>query len=162
MRIINKSYGLAIAAVLLLAGSASSQPSTERIENLAWLAGCWEQARAGSELATEVWMRPAGKMMLGVARSVKGGNTTNYEFTRLEETEQGIFYVAKPSQNKDETSFKLVKLGKQEAVFENLQHDFPQRIIYRRAGDALFARAEGRSGGKTTGLDYNFRKARCD
>ena len=28
-------------------------------------------------------------------------------------------------------------------VFENLQHDFPQRIIYRRDGDRLCARVEG-------------------
>jgi hypothetical protein len=27
-------------------------------------------------------------------------------------------------------------------VFENLQHDFPQRIVYRRAADTLIARIE--------------------
>jgi hypothetical protein len=35
----------------------------------------------------------------------------------------------------------------EEAVFENLEHDFPVRIVYRPEGHAtLFPRIEGRDG----------------
>jgi hypothetical protein len=37
----------------------------------------------------------------------------------------------------------------QKVVFENLEHDFPQRIIYSRSGDTLTARIEDESGEKS-------------
>ncbi|MBM3512099.1 MAG: hypothetical protein FJX59_00110 [Alphaproteobacteria bacterium] len=41
-------------------------------------------------------------------------------------------------------SFTATALGTAEAVFENLAHDFPKRIVYRRvAPDRLEARIEG-------------------
>jgi hypothetical protein len=40
-------------------------------------------------------------------------------------------------------SFKLVKLTGTVAVFENLEHDFPQRIEYSLEGDQLTGRIEG-------------------
>jgi hypothetical protein len=42
-------------------------------------------------------------------------------------------------------------------VFENLEHDFPQRIIYRRNQDgSLTARIEGDRGGRIVGMDFHF------
>ena len=40
-----------------------------------------------------------------------------------------INYVAKPS-GQPEAAFKLVRASATEILFENYQHDFPQRIIY--------------------------------
>jgi hypothetical protein len=42
------------------------------------------------------------------------------------------------------TDFVLVRLEEQRAVFENLEHDFPKRIIYEREGDHLTSRIEGK------------------
>ena len=73
-----------------------------------------------------------------------------------------VFYVAKPSQNAAETFFKLVKSSPNEAIFENPEHDFPQRIIYRRSGDKITARIEGTNNGKPAAMDYPFTKAACE
>jgi hypothetical protein len=40
-------------------------------------------------------------------------------------------------------------------VFENLAHDFPNRVIYERRGDALHGRIEGGD----TSMDWNYRRA---
>ena len=42
------------------------------------------------------------------------------------------------------------------AVFENLAHDFPQRVIYRRCGEDLCARIEGAMG---KGQDWRYARA---
>jgi hypothetical protein len=47
-------------------------------------------------------------------------------------------------------------------VFENPQHDFPQRVIYRKRGaDSLIARIEGTMNGKSRGVDFPYAKGRC-
>ena len=47
-------------------------------------------------------------------------------------------------------------------TFENLAHDFPQRVMYRRVGgDSLVARVEGTRAGRTRGVDFAYRRAAC-
>jgi hypothetical protein len=45
----------------------------------------------------------------------------------------------------------MVTLGESEAVFENPDHDFPQRITYRRSGRELHVRIEDLSATKSSG-----------
>jgi hypothetical protein len=47
-------------------------------------------------------------------------------------------------------------------TFSNPAHDFPQRIIYRRAGaDSLHARIEGTRNGQPRGVDYAYVRVAC-
>ncbi len=101
--------------------------------------------------------------MMGMSRTVKNGKTVEFEFVRLvKETDGSINYVANPS-GQQGASFTLVSLEGQRAVFENLQHDFPQRIIYhRRTADSLVARIEGTVGGKLKGVDFPMKRVKCE
>jgi hypothetical protein len=48
-------------------------------------------------------------------------------------------------------------------VFENPEHDFPQRVGYKRNGsDALDAWIEGRANGKSRRVDFSYQRARCE
>jgi hypothetical protein len=116
----------------------------------------------GSEL-NEQWMKPSGGVMLGMGRTVAGGKVREYEFLQIrQEADGAINYVAKPS-GQPEGSFKLIKSGNKEAVFENPAHDFPQRIIYRLQADgSLFARVEGTANGKPRAFDYPMKRGKCD
>lgn len=127
---------LLILTIFTFSLASNAQSS---VADLGWIAGCW-QIKEGDSVTDEQWMKPLGGMMLGVARSVLKGKVVNYEFTRLEVRDGAVYYVAKPSQNATETAFKLVKSAAGEVIFENLAHDFPQRIIYRRTGDTFGAR----------------------
>jgi hypothetical protein len=42
------------------------------------------------------------------------------------------------------------------AVFENLENDFPNRIIYAREGDRLDARIEGTINGQPRSMAWSF------
>ena len=157
------TYVLRLAILLFaFAGTAHAQTPKPSINDLSWLAGCWEANMRGNQV-NEQWMKPAGGTMLGMARTVTLRKTIEFEFTQIREDKDGaIYYIAKPS-GQAEASFKLVKLENKEAVFENPQHDFPQRIVYRQESDgSLFARVEANDNGKIRGLDYPYKRAKCE
>ena len=150
--------------VLLLDHRIVAQDAKVSTDQLGWLAGCWElTAKNGAMVVSEQWMKPAGGTLIGMSRTVSGGKTVAWEFIRIVTDADGISYVAKPHQNKDETVFKIAKSSMTELVFENLAHHFPQRIIYRNAGtDALFARIEGTKNGKLSGMDIPMKRVKCE
>lgn len=136
---------------------------TATVDSLSWMAGCWELNVPQRQMTiAEHWMKPSGGTLIGMSRTVRGGKTVEFEFIRIVTTDSGIDYIAKPSSNKEETAFKLVKSSAAEAVFENLAHDFPQRIIYRSQPDGLFARIEGTQNGKVNGMDIPMKRAKCE
>ena len=66
--------------------------------------------------------------------------------------------MAHPKARTPGTDFKLVRLVGNEAVFENLTHDFPKRVIYRRNADGtLTARVEGDGTEKEKPQDFIYR-----
>lgn len=130
------------------------------LDRLNWIAGCWE-GRTANRVYTEQWMKPAGGLMLGMSRTVTGDRTTAFEFLQIREDTAGVSYVSKPS-GQTEASFKLVRQSDREVVFENPQHDFPQRIIYRLQPDgSLIARIEGKTNGNDRASDFPMKPATC-
>ena len=134
-----------LLVAILLQAPLLGQTQRYSLDSLAWIAGCWSGG-SGARTSLEQWMKPSGKTMLGMSRTVAKGKTVEYEFLRLHEELNGeIFYTALPS-GQQEASFKLIRLEKHMAVFENPEHDFPQRIIYKLEDDGtLKARIEGKS-----------------
>ena len=107
-------------------------------------------------------MKPGGNMMLGMSHTVVSGTTREFEFMRIVQEENGdIFFIAMPSGQK-ETRFKLIRASDREVRFENLEHDFPQRIIYRRDGESLIGRIEGNSKGQEKAVDFPLQRVPCD
>jgi hypothetical protein len=122
------------------------------INQLAWLAGKWRMERAG-RIVEEQWMTPAGGVMLGMSRTITKGKVIEHEFMQIREGPGGaLFFIALPSGQK-EAAFQILSLGTTEAVFENKQNDFPQRIIYAlRSDGSVLAAIEG------VGADGTFRR----
>lgn len=160
----NTSIKIVLSLTLfILCGSMAVRTQAVSVDSLTWMAGCWELNVPQRQMTiAEHWMKPSGGTLIGMSRTVRGGKTTGFEFIRIVTTEMGIDYVAKPSSNKEETAFKLVKASATEVVFENLAHDFPQRIIYRSQPDGLFARIEGTQNGKLNGMDIPMKRAKCE
>lgn len=99
--------------------------------------------------------------MFGLSRTVADGQTVAYEYMQIQRREDGLFFIAMPSRQQ-EAEFKAVKRGKTEVVFENADHDFPQRIIYRLTEEgALAASIEGVSSGQWKKIDFPMRRVSC-
>ena len=101
--------------------------------------------------------------MLGISRTVADGKTIEFEFMQIRQEASGnIVFIAKPS-GQPEATFKLIKGSATEVVFENPQHDFPQRVIYRLQGEgSLLGRIEGVSKAKEKAADFPMTRASCD
>jgi hypothetical protein len=151
-----------LAIVLLAAVAQAQAPAAQpTLQDLAWLAGHWRIAD-GDRVVDEQWMAPAGGLMMGMARNVQAGKVREYEFTLLRQEPNGdILYIASPSKQA-QTAFTLTSLRDGEAVFENPQHDFPKKVIYKRQADgSLLAAIEGPGrDGKPRRVEYPYKRVR--
>jgi len=129
------------------------------ISDVARLAGCWQGTEDPG--IVEQWMLPEGKMTMGMSRTIQNGVAIQFEFLRIIEDAGTVSYVAKPS-GQPEASFPLIHSDKNQLVFENPQHDFPQRILYTFSGrDLVTARIEGKNNGKNRGFDIPMKRVAC-
>ena len=127
-------------ATLVVALLSMSQPP-----DLAFMAGAWEGGGASLKFE-ERWTEEAGGLMLGVARTLKGGRAIGFEFLRIEFRSDGVFYVAQPG-GRAKTEFKLTAADGRSATFENPGHDHPKLIRYSLDADgSLKAELEGDEG----------------
>ena len=139
--------------VMSVADSALSG-STATISDLAWMAGSWQTAPGGRAQIEEHWTKPGGGSMIGIGRTVVGDKTVEFEFLRIEQRGDAIYYVASPNGQCPATDFKLTQLSGQKAIFENPEHDFPKRISYRKTSAGLRASIDGGEGTKFNGRAF--------
>lgn len=126
-----------LVIALAAAMSAPAADATPRLEQLAFLAGCW-QWETEDRFSEECWTTPRGPQMLGSNRSLRGARAS-FEFIRIQREDDGrIVYWASPG-GKAPVPFVLRDVDGQRLVFENAEHDYPQRIVYQREGDTLTA-----------------------
>jgi hypothetical protein len=120
----------ACAACLTAAPAFADSP------DLGWLAGHW-RSETDRRVTEEIWTAPEGGIMLGVGRTIRDGRAVGFEFLYIT-TGADAAYFAQPG-GRPPVRFALVAQDGESAVFENPDHDFPQRIEYARDGDILTA-----------------------
>ncbi len=126
-----------LGAGLALGSGAANAAATE----FDWLAGHW---CGGSEQRKieEVWLPQAGGALLGMSRTLSGDNLESFEFMRLVPSGKDAGFHVQPN-GVLATLFTISSQGEGWVVFENPAHDFPNRIEYRREGEALKAVISG-------------------
>ncbi len=148
---------LIVIATLLISLSAAAD-----ISRLSWMSGCWayDDAEPGSG---EYWMPPVGGTMFAVSRSIRDSRTVAFEYLRIEESAEGSLALFASPSGQSPARFDMVSLTNNEVVFENPEHDFPQRIVYRLAQDGrLIGRIEGQSNGRPKPIDFPMSRIDCD
>jgi hypothetical protein len=148
-----------VVAFVLGANVAAAQSLT--VDRIQWLQGCWRSVR-GETTIEEQWMVPRGGTMLGMGRTVRGGKTVEYEMVLIKEQNDRLAYEAHPSGQASAT-FVSTTVSETSVVFENAEHDFPQRVGYRREGaDTVQAWVEGQVNGKSRRIDFSYQRTRCE
>jgi hypothetical protein len=146
-------------SLLVATNTLAAQPVT--VDRVAWLQGCWRSTR-GDVTIDEQWMAPRGGTMLGMGRTVRGGKTVEYELVLITEHDGRLAYQAHPS-GQPPATFLSTAVSETGAVFENPQHDFPQRVGYRREGtDRLQAWIDGNADGRSRRVDFSYQRTRCE
>jgi hypothetical protein len=130
------------------------------VERVSWLKGCWEMSSGGRTIE-EQWNAPRGGVMLEVGRTVRDGRLVEYEFVVVREDGDSLAYEAHPS-GQPSAVFRAKEVGEQRVVFENPEHDFPQRVGYeRKSADALSAWIEGTANGRARRVDFSYNRVAC-
>lgn len=140
--------------MLLAALLAFQAPAS--VADLGWMSGRWETA-SSERWTEESWSSPRAGMLIGYSRSGRGETVREFEFLRIQAGADGaLAYIAQPG-GRAPVAFRLVSASGTEAVFENPQHDFPQRIRYVRAGDRLTATISAIDGSNAMSWNYERR-----
>lgn len=139
----------------------TSSAVAHSVESLDWLTGCWANS-SGEPGSVEQWMAPAAGTMLGSSRTVKDGATAFFEFMMMRPNAAGGLEMVAWPLGRQETAFAMIEMGERRAVFENLENDFPHRIIYAAPDDQrLEARIEGDVEGTVRSVEFPMERVRC-
>lgn len=148
---------LAITVLTLAMGQLTAPPTVDRV---VWLQGCWAMDSNG-RLVEEQWLAPRASSMLGVGRTTRGTTLVDYEMVLIRERGEQLAYEAHPA-DQEPAVFMSTTIGERSIVFENLRHDFPQRIGYERTSvDRLEAWIEGPQNGQTRRLAFSYARVSC-
>jgi len=138
-----------IAAGLLIAcGKSEKQPHA--VEQAKWLIGSWENKNEIGTL-TETWKKENDSVFSATSYFIKGKDTLHSETIKLDETDGILTYTPTVigQNNNKPVPFKLTSSTENQLVFENPQHDYPQKIVYDFINnDSIVATISGRQQGR--------------
>lgn len=119
-----------------------------------WMAGTWGH-EDDNKWADEHWTPLRGDLMLGSGRSGTGEKLNFWEQMRIHKEDDGevVFWAIAADQKP--VRFVATGSGESSIVFENPDHDYPQRIHYWREGNALKAEISLMDGSKAVQFSFN-------
>ena len=134
-----KFFVAAVTALSLSAFMVSDDSKT--FKKLYFLAGTWKmQTKRGA--VCEEWKRVNKNYLQSKGYMIRGKDTIISERIALTNTKEGVFYTStvEDQNNKKAIAFKMTGSENNIYVFENPQHDFPKRIVYKLiTADSLHA-----------------------
>jgi hypothetical protein len=122
----------------------------DKIKAADWLIGNWENTSPDGVL-TENWQKVNDSTFNAVSYFIKGKDTLHFESIVLAQKGENLTYSATvKGQNEDKAvSFPSKSETEDKLVFENPQHDYPQKITYTKsANNTLTAEISGKLNGK--------------
>lgn len=120
-----------VFSFLLIVCFFSTFAQKETLDNFDIFVGKWERdIKKG--MTHEFWEKVDANIFKGKSLNIVGGDSTVLETVCIKKIDLETYYIVSVvGQNKEKpVQFKLVKSENNTFVFENLQHDFPQIIIY--------------------------------
>ena len=141
---------------VLILSIACGQPHSEtndekgKVRKFSWLNGTWTNISAEGSLY-EIWRPESDSTLEGISFMTSNNDTVFSEKMRIEFSNNECCYipVVKNQNDGKPVIFKLISEIDGKYVFENPEHDFPQRIVYSNATtDSLHAWIDGMQNGK--------------
>lgn len=102
-----------------------------QIDKAGWLLGQWQNKTARGVMY-ERWTKADDSTFHGKSFYLNGADTVVTETIQIRQRGGILYYVptVKNQNNGQAVSFKLSTISENTLVFENPQHDFPQKISY--------------------------------
>lgn len=132
-------YPVYFILISLLIGCQKSERS--QVPNFDWLLGTW-QTSTSRGLVYETWSKASAKEYQGNAFRISNGDTVILESIEIIFDKKRWYYIPTvPDQNDGlPIRFEATRITDSEMLFENPEHDSPNAVLYRKAGeDAIIA-----------------------
>jgi hypothetical protein len=153
-------FGVALGLMLVAPALANAQAPAP-LSALGFMSGCWQGNAGRGRTIQELYTTPTRNILQGLTRYLRNDSVIDYEFTLIEATARGPRITPHPK-GQAATSFEPKETGPGRMVWENLGHDFPQRIIYRSVGtDSLVARIEGKTDRGEQAMEWRMGRIAC-
>ncbi len=161
----NKSF-LKTATLFLIFTSISCKDKIgnaskyEKLGTMDWLLGNWENKLPEGDLS-ESWEKKDDSTFVGHSYFIKEKYTISFESIELLQKGEELFYIptVKGQNNDKPVSFKLITATAMEFTFENSSHDYPQKIVYKKAGpNDLIVAFSGTQQGKASTESYPMKR----
>lgn len=137
------------AVIGLLVISAFTLKEANDVKKAEWLVGTWENKTPKGSIF-ETWRKVNDHEFSGKSYLIKEKDTVFFETIQLVQEQDQLFYIPRvKNQNSGlPVRFTGTTISETRLVFENSQHDFPQKISYTKiTSDSLVAEISGiRSG----------------
>lgn len=144
------------------AQNETKTPPERKIRAAEWLIGSW--LNPGKDgVAVEEWKAKDDSTFEGTSYVITPADTLILETIRIEERNGNLFYVPTVAGQNDgkPVTFTLTSGGEGKLVFENPQHDFPQKITYTAVGkDSLVAEVSGMADGQLQSFPIPMKRAK--
>lgn len=139
-----------LAGILLVVLFVSGCSSYSNLDNFSWMLGSWSSTDENGIEFMEHWSKSGTSTFTGTGVAIDvTGDTLFKETLKLELIDGVPYYVATVPKNPGPVLFRLAEMEGRKAVFENREHDFPQRIRYELdAQNVLQIRLDGVEKGK--------------
>jgi hypothetical protein len=124
----------------------------DKIKAADWLIGNWENKNPDGVL-TENWQKLNDSTFSATSYFIKGKDTIHSERVSLAQKGETLTYFAtvKGQNNDKKIAFLSTLQTEKQLVFENLKHDYPQKITYTKgANNTLITEISGKLEGKVT------------
>lgn len=141
-----KTSFIFLPAIVLLFCGQITVFAQHRGKSLDFLIGTW---KVENKESFEVWEKDSGGELTGSMYKIKDGQKIVTETLRIKTVDGKVRYLAAlPDQNEGRpVSFTLTGSADGEYTFENPEHDFPKKIVYKRlSANELFVRVSGDNG----------------
>lgn len=154
-------FYIIINFIFITSQMSSSQVKNTSLDNFNWMLDNWVTENEYG-ITRERWVKESDTILRGISFTIKNGDTVFTEKLSIEKRNDEIYYVAIVEHNPGPVDFKLTSLTGSKAVFENPDHDFPQKITYNNEEDgSLYAQVVGRNkDGKVITIEFLMKKER--
>lgn len=136
----------------------TSNAFAQKSDALKWVCGTWVLKTSRGDMV-EKWVAINDSTFRGKSMMVKApGDSTAQETIELQWRNKVWLYVptVQGQNNNRPVVFPIIFLGREEFIAQNPNHDFPQRIAYRRVKSQLFASIEASRNGKYSKINFDF------
>ncbi|MES2577905.1 MAG: DUF6265 family protein [Bacteroidota bacterium] len=151
---------LILLLLVIVSCKNSDSNKNEKIKAASWLLGNWENKSADGNL-TENWEKLNDSTFQAQSYYIKEKDTVHFESIILQQKGENLTYTAtvKGQNNDKPVVFKLTTATDKQVSFENLKHDYPQKISYNQiTPDSLVAKISGIQQGKPSSEQFSMKK----